>query len=64
VTAILEANPAALLVGSELPSTRAPRSCAVADLPDAVAVAGALGGEALINAVLSPDAAALYCLGP
>jgi hypothetical protein len=32
MAAILEANPAALLVGTDLPSTLAPRPFAVADL--------------------------------
>jgi predicted TIM-barrel fold metal-dependent hydrolase len=64
MTAILETSPEALLVGTDLPSTRAPRPFAVADLHDAVTAAEALGGEALIDAVLYTNAAALYRLGP
>lgn len=60
--AILRTNPGALMVGTDLPSTRARRPFAVADLALAEEVALELGGEQLADDVFWNNAAGLYRL--
>lgn len=60
--AILRTNPGALMEGTDLPSTRARRPFAVADLALAEEVALELGGEQLADDVFWNNAAGLYRL--
>ena len=60
--AILRTNPGALMVGTDLPSTRARRPFADADLALAEEVALELGGEQLADDVFWNNAAGLYRL--
>ncbi|MGB5834096.1 MAG: amidohydrolase family protein [Thiohalocapsa sp.] len=59
IAAIASANPRALMFGTDLPSTRAPRPFSLSDL-DVLCVA--LDDEALIRAALRDNARALYRL--
>lgn len=60
--AILRTNPGALMVGTDLPSTRARRPFADADLALAEEVALELGGEQVADDVFWNNAAGLYPL--